>query len=117
MDVNKKTEYRTARIRRALWLNFEAKDEFFEIAKWPAWARESFFKMHKDRKERFMLFIFFWKNGMDADNAIKWVLWHGGYDDSAIRSMGDLKKNTLTVAGRQYLNQFRVLDMAANIVC
>lgn len=45
---------------------------------------------HKDREERFQLFIFFINNGMYPPRARYWVMWHGGYDASADRQMQEL---------------------------
>lgn len=99
-----------------LGTEFLKSDEFFHFRDWPKWARLSFFKKHKDRKERFQLFLFFWANGMRPESALRWIMWHGTYDTSAWRSMEDLVNHTKTPKGVAYLNKFPVYDMNTNRV-
>lgn len=88
-----------------------ANDEFYHYKDWPSWARLSFFKPHKNRSERFHLWLFFWANGMRAERATYWVMYHRTYDQSAWRSMADLENQTRCQAGLKYLNNFPVYDM------
>lgn len=89
----------------------EEADVFFPMRQWPPWARQAFVKEHKNRDERFKLATFFWKNGMMAHQALAWVMWHGGYDRDAWRSMNDWKEMTNTSAGREYLRNVPVMDI------
>jgi len=94
----------------------EQSDEFFPFNKWPQWAKSLFLIKHKDRNQRFRLWIFFWKNGMEANRARYWVMFGGGYDRSAWSSMQDLVNKTQTPQGRAYLGKFPVYDILADKV-
>jgi len=93
-------------------------DEFYEFKDWPLWAKQSFLNKHKDRKQRFWLWLFLWKNGMRPERAVYWVMRHGGYDRNAWSSLQDLVKQTYTKEGRSYLTKqgFAVYDMETGLV-
>lgn len=88
-------------------------DEFWEFKFWPAWARQAFFNPHKNRDQRFKLFLFFWKSGMQPERAFYWVMWHKTYDNNAYYSLRYALNQTRTAKGRDYLNKIPVMDMAA----
>lgn len=71
---------------------WRASDEFFDISYWPNHFRAKFFNPHKQRADRFSLWHFFYHNGMAADRATYWVMWHNTYDRSAWSSMKDLEE-------------------------
>lgn len=91
---------------------FDSEDIFYKVSTWPTWAQVAFQKPHKDRNERFYLFVFLWKNGLEAWKAKEWMMWHRTYDRSAWQSMSDLEAMTRVKGGRLYLQRFPVMDMA-----
>lgn len=91
---------------RYLGREFLLSDEFYHYQEWPVYYRALFFKHHKNRRERFQLWLFFWANGMRPDRAVYWVMWHGGYDRSAHSSMQDLVRMALN--NPSYFRRFPV---------
>lgn len=113
---------RAIRLNRSLHGKIKFDDLITDVVNWPAWAKQSLFKVHKNRSERMNLWVFLWKNGVPPEKAVEYVLFHGKvglttYDASAISSMGDLVKKTLTRDGVSYLNKIKVWDMTAGAVC
>lgn len=86
-------------------------EDWFEFSQWPTWAKSSYLKRHKNRAERFNLWLFFWRNGMLPERATHFVLIHGGYDQDAYRSLISLERQSETEAGREYLSRPRMFDM------
>jgi len=101
---------------RNIALEFYHADEFWEFKKWPDWARKAFFNPKKNGDERFKLFLFFWKSGMEPERAYYWVMWHRTYDTNAYMRLRDALNKTRTAKGRAYLNRIPVLDMATGVV-
>lgn len=96
--------------RLSWWFNHLMEDEFAPISQWdPAglW-RSIFLKPHKDRRDRYRLFAFFYLNGMRPRLALFWTLIHNTYDRSAYMSLLDAFKYTLSDHGREYLARNRV---------
>lgn len=87
-------------------------DEFYPIGMWPVWLQQIFLKRHKNRQERFKLWLFFWRNGMHRRRATYWVMSHGSYDRTAWASIQDLSRMSETREGQEYLNQFPILEIA-----
>lgn len=81
------------------------------IKDWPTWVRRLFFKRHKDRNERFDMFVFFFRNGASPEQSARWVMYPGVYDASAHRSMQDAVRQANI--NPQYFDRFRVFDLAA----
>jgi hypothetical protein len=71
-------------------------------------------KSHKNRDERFKLFVFLWSNGMPPLEARKVVMWHHGkttqYDRSAWQGIAAAVKLTEDESGREYLRKIHVWD-------
>lgn len=86
-------------------------DIFYPVASWPQWARQALQNPHKNREDRFNLFVFLWKNGMEAWRAQEWVMYHKTYDTSAWKSMQDVVNHTKTREGRLYLRRIPMMDM------
>lgn len=102
----------TIRLRRAINLS----DVFYDYETWPAWAKMSFDKKHKNRNERFKLFVFFWRNGMEPGTARRWVMIHDTYDKAAWESMEDLVQKTRTKHGTEYLERIPIYIFNSNRV-
>jgi len=89
-----------------LSLHSEQEDDprlyFTEPFHWPKWASDAFYKPHKDRNERFKLFVFFVKNDMSPEIALAWVTWHGGYDKAAMADLSNLVSSWKKRKGRTY---------------
>jgi len=107
-----------ARINRGLYAKIIAADIIDDPKTWPlVWIR-LLFTAHKDRRERYRLFVFLWKNGVPPLIARQWVMYHGivnhakfGYDRSAWSSLEDAVKDTQTAEGRAKLSLNRVIDL------
>jgi len=93
-----------------------AGDEFPTPASWPDLWRAMLFNPHKDRRDRYRLFVFLWGNGMQPHHAVFWVMWHGGYDRSAWNSIIDAANDTLTDAGRSRLRSAPIYSLEAGRV-
>lgn len=63
---------------------------FYPMNMWPQWAVRLYLLAHKDRVQRFSLWLFFVGNGLEPNIARQWILSGGGYDLSAIRQMQEL---------------------------
>jgi len=92
--VNKQFE---AAVRRRLTSMIKSSDEFFDIEEWPRWARVSFLEPHHKRNERYNLFLFFWRNGLRAETAERWIMFHHNYrqyayDKNALEDIRGLRK-------------------------
>jgi len=87
-----------------------AGDEFPVLNTWPDLWKAIMFEPHKDRRQRYRLFVFLYSNGMMAHHAVYWTMWHGGYDRSAWGSIVDAANDTLTVDGRRRLAQCPVFN-------
>lgn len=63
---------------------------FYPLSMWPPWAQNVYMKPHKNRVERFTLWVFLVGNGLEPELARGWVLLGGGYDSEALRQMHEL---------------------------
>jgi len=110
------------RLNKALYLKILAADIIADPKTWPLFWIDKLFTGHKDRRERYRLFVFLWKNGVPPDMAMDWTLYHGintryfGYDRSAYSSLWDAVKDTKTQEGRAALNRTRCLDLTTGLV-
>lgn len=93
-----------------------ANDEFPPLQLWPKMWRQIFFNSHKDRSDRYRLFVFLYQNGMPPHHAVYWTMWHCTYDSSAWNSILDAANSTLTSRGRAALGRNRVFNFYANSV-
>lgn len=89
---------------RNLWASLMV-DEFPHYSTWPSVWRRLFFKSHKDRNERYRLYMFFFQNGMFPSRAYYWVVIHGGYDFYAHSSLAALMVETQTRQGGHERNR------------
>jgi len=89
---------------------FYLADEFPQLGEWPQPWPDLFFNPHKDRRDRYRLFVFFWLNGMPAHRCVYWVMWHRTYDRAAWRSIMDVVRDTETDSGRARLQMNRVYN-------
>lgn len=78
----------------------------YPFSTWPVHHREQLLARHKGMDDRRALFNFFWQNGMPAEFAMYWVLWHGGYDRKAIDQMNHLVRQTKSVEGRKKFGDY-----------
>lgn len=81
------------------------------MSEWPKLWQNMFLKPHKNRDERYKLFCFFYQNGMRAEHAVFWVMWHCTYDKNAWQSITDAANDTLTDRGRNKLFRTRVYNI------
>jgi len=99
-------------------IKFDSWDVFFPTERWPNYFRGLFNSDHLDRRQRFELWLFFWRNGMNINQATYHVLWQKpsikasrlAYDKSAEFSIKDLEKKALYEP--KYLNKFPVIDLS-----
>lgn len=98
-------------MNRYILRSLEMDEDFWPFKDWPLWAKQSFLKPHKNRNERYYLWIFLWKNGMEPHRASYWVMKHGGYDREGWQSIRDLENKAKTPHGRRYLGLPRIWDM------
>lgn len=96
--------------------DFRTFGDWYSLREWPVWAINAFFNVHKDRNERYRLFVFFYKNGMPPWHAVFWVMWHDTYDLSAWYSIADAYVETFTHEGRARLNRNTVLNIESGRV-
>lgn len=89
------------------WHELEG-DSFPPWREWPQLWVDMLLKQHKDRRERYRLFLFLWANGMEPQKAVFWVMWHFTYDKSAWLSITDAANLTITVSGRSELSKGKV---------
>lgn len=73
-------------------------DLFFPLSKWPPIAKEYMLKAHKSHNERYYLMRFLTYNGLHPEQATKWILREGNYDDSALRDQHGMTKKARDVA-------------------
>jgi len=94
-------------------------DVFHPTLTWPLYFRKLFNSDHIDRKQRFELWLFFWRNGLPPARATYNVLWQRPaivkssqvYDQNARNSLRDLEKKAL--AGHwDYLNKFPMINLS-----
>lgn len=71
-----------------LWREYR-KADIVPYNTWPVWARKLFFKEHKNRVDRFTLFVFLVGNGTEPKIARRLIL-VGQYDASAHNQMEEL---------------------------
>jgi hypothetical protein len=71
----------------ALWSDWIEQTDWFPIERWPEWAVRSFFKPHKNNEERFTLFCFFVRSGLEPNTAARFILWHNTYDEAAHKQL------------------------------
>lgn len=86
-------------------------DSLFALAEIPRIWQALIFNPHKNRADRYRLFVFLWSNGMMAHHAVYWVMWHNTYDSAAWRSITDAANDTLTFAGLRRLARNNVYCM------
>lgn len=104
--------------------DWEASEEGYSLSKWPKWAKDSFFKTHKNHDDRYKLFVFLWKNGVPPDNIESWVLYHEKfgrpfwYDQNAHRQIRDLVLSVNYRQGKQFQTIWRtpVLDIERGFI-
>lgn len=96
--------------------DFQEFGDWYSLREWPLWAVNAFFNPHKDRTDRYRLFVFFYKNGMPPWHAVFWVMWHDTYDLSAWYSIADCYVETFSDEGRAKLDRNRVLNINENRV-
>lgn len=63
---------------------------FYPLNMWPQWAQTLYMLKHKNRTQRFSLWVFLVGNGLESDLARGWVLLGGGYDKDAFKQMHEL---------------------------
>lgn len=109
--------------RQALARRLRNEDIFPEVKDWitlntsqrPDWDphlyQELFFKKHKGNNDRFMMWIFFWSNGMPPERINHWVTIGGHYDQSAWRGLENLYRQSQWEYGRTYLGWFQTWDI------
>lgn len=109
------TPYGALRVRlnKALWLKILSDDLITNPTTWPLVWIDLLFTTHKDGRQRYRLFVFFWKNGVPPEKAVEYVLYHGmnrnfQYDDNARRRLADAVKQTQSAAGRELLDRNNV---------
>lgn len=95
---------------------FAEADIFFPFNSWPRWAQQAFTKQHKNRDERYKLFVFFWKNGMEPGTAASWIMRYGNYDRNAYSSLYDAVRDCYTQEGRERLRRTKVIDLVSGRV-
>lgn len=105
------------RLNIGLYSKILAKDLIADPKQWPIHWIQLLFTAHKNRRERYRLFVFLWKNGVPPDIAVGWVMYHGTvnrkfeYDRSAWSSMDDAVNETKSVDGRERLKRVKCLDL------
>lgn len=93
--------------------NLERLDVIDPIETWPKWAQENFHALHKSNNQRFNLWLFLWRNGVEPQLAQDIVFFHhrfGGefrYDTNAWTDIGELVK----VARQSLSEKKRKLEM------
>lgn len=103
--------YRQADASAALHREWADYAESWAIEDMPYLWRRALFAPHKDRQDRYRLFVFLWFNGMMAHHAVYWVMWHNTYDHSAWSSIVDAANQTLDPEGREKLGRNRIFNM------
>lgn len=78
---------------------------------WPRYLQDMMRIRHKNRQQRFKLFVFFWVNGVEPSVAKFLVMNRGQYDRQAWQSMNDLVNQTQTPQGRRYLSSIPMIDL------
>lgn len=63
--------------QRPLDEELDQSDIFYPVATWPVTYRRLFYKPKLNYRQRYILFLFFWLNGMQPQSAAHWVLARG----------------------------------------
>nr|WAE42775.1 MAG: hypothetical protein [Cressdnaviricota sp.] len=72
----KQKHYNALKIR--LKREFEEADEFYRLETWPKWIQEVFMSYDRNHYQKHALWMFFWRNGLEAERAVHWVNWWRG---------------------------------------
>lgn len=109
------------RLNRALYYKICVADLIADPQTWPVHWIIMLFTAHKDRRTRYRLFVFLWKNGIPPNLAREWVMYHGintrfQYDRSAWASLNDAVEATKTEEGRTMLKRTKCLDLSTGEV-
>jgi len=78
-------------------------DIFYPTSTWPIQYKQLFYRTHKNYRERFKLFMFFWGNGLPPMLAGNLVFLASGYqDDSARNHVTSLIKDVGSPKGNRW---------------
>ena len=62
------------------------------LALWPDWVKRLLYNGHKKNNERYNLWLYLWRNGVEPGYCSEIVLFHMGYDYGAKRDMKELER-------------------------
>lgn len=112
-DLRRNQAYKHAAGKRqgpAIWKRYALaalNDEITDFWRWPQWLRNLYLKEHKNRQERWDLFVILTKNGVHPDVACNSIMIDNSvYDEKAIRQMYEIRDCFLQKIGRCYWNQW-----------